>query len=43
LVLFYDPLERSYDPDDAPLRIEIVPGPDGNELVIWTAEHECFH
>lgn len=45
LVLLYDPRHRSWDEDgnDSPLRIEIVPGPDGHELVIWTAESEMFH
>ncbi len=42
LVLFYDPSHSVYNDDDAPLRIEFVPGPDGGELVIWTSEHEMF-
>lgn len=42
LLLFYDPSESVYNEDNAPLRIEMVRGPDGSELVIWTGEHEMF-
>lgn len=42
VVLHYDPSHSVYNDDDASLRIELVRGADGDELVIWTSEHEIF-
>ena len=43
LILFYDPTERPADEHGAVLRVEVIQGPDGPELVIWTAEDEMFY
>jgi hypothetical protein len=42
LILFYDPNDRPVDEHGAALRIEMIRGADGPELVIWTAEQEMF-
>ena len=43
LILFYDPTDGPADDHGAVLRIEVIRGGDGPELVIWTAEHEMFY
>lgn len=43
LILFYDAGDRPVDEHGAALRIEVVQGHDGVELVIWTAEQEMFY
>lgn len=42
LILLYDSAEGAVDEHGAALRIEIIQGEDGPELVIWTAEQEMF-
>ncbi|MGC6766823.1 hypothetical protein, partial [Escherichia coli] len=42
LVLFYDPSHSVHNDDNAALRVELISGPDGCELQIWTSEHEMF-
>jgi hypothetical protein len=42
LILLYDPTDRPVDEHGAALRIEMIQGADGPELVIWTAEQEMF-
>jgi hypothetical protein len=42
LILLYDPADRAVDDYGAALRIELIPGADGPELVIWTQEQEMF-
>lgn len=42
LILLYDPADRAVDDHGAALRIELIPGADGPELVIWTQEQEMF-
>ncbi len=43
LILFYDPTDRAADEHGSALRIEVVQGGNGLELVIWTAEEKLFH
>ena len=43
LILLYNPADRAADEHGAALRIEIIRGADGPELVIWTAEDEMFY
>jgi hypothetical protein len=43
LILFYDPDERAIDEHGAVLKIELVKGQNGAELVVWTSEQEMFH
>jgi hypothetical protein len=42
LILLYDPADRAVDQHGASLRIEVMQGADGPELVVWTAEEEMF-
>ena len=42
LILFYDPKDRDADSNGAALRIELITGGDGLELVIYTGEQEMF-
>jgi hypothetical protein len=42
LILFYDPSDRPVDEHGAALRIGMIQGADGPELVVWTAEDEMF-
>lgn len=43
LVLHYDTEGRPQDSHGSPLRVELIQGADGAELVIWTYEHQMFH
>jgi hypothetical protein len=43
LILFYDPTDRPADDHGAVLRIELIRGADGPELIVWTAEDEMFY
>ncbi len=43
LILFYDPTDRAADEHGSALRVEVIQGGDGPELVIWTAENEMFY
>lgn len=42
LILLYDPADRVVDDHGAALRIELIQGADGPELVVWTHEQEMF-
>lgn len=41
LILLYEPAERA-DEHGSALRIEVIQGADGPELVVWTVEQEMF-
>lgn len=43
LILLYDPADRAVDEHGSALRIEVMRGRDGPELIVWTAEQEMFH